>query len=105
MSRWFQIFSTTWRTISLFCSRWSAPSAGLLLMPGRDEPADGHYDVVVIGSGIGGTSAAAQLAHAGAKVLVVERLDGPGGLAHSFKRGGYTIDPAIHTIFDMAMFD
>jgi len=54
------------------------------------------YDVVVIGAGLGGLSAAASLARAGKKVLLVERQDGVGGNAHAFRRGEYTFDPAIH---------
>ena len=59
-----------------------------------DVPRDA-YDVVVIGSGIGGLSAGALLAHAGREVLVVEQGDAPGGYAHAFRRGPYTFDPAI----------
>jgi prolycopene isomerase len=54
------------------------------------------YDVVVVGAGLGGLSAAACLAKAGKSVLLVERHDGPGGNAHAFRRGPYTFDPAIH---------
>jgi len=60
-------------------------------MPGRDR-----YDVVVIGSGLGGLTAAAFLAHEGRSVLVVERQAGAGGCAHSFRRGPYHFDPANH---------
>ncbi|HYB24447.1 MAG TPA: NAD(P)/FAD-dependent oxidoreductase [Solirubrobacteraceae bacterium] len=59
-------------------------------------PARESYDVIVIGAGLGGLSAAACLAKAGRSVLVIERQDGPGGNAHAFRRGAYTIDPAIH---------
>ena len=54
------------------------------------------YDVIVIGAGLGGLSAAAALAKAGRSVALVERQDGPGGNARTFSRGAYTFDPAIH---------
>ncbi|PSL02366.1 prolycopene isomerase [Haloactinopolyspora alba] len=54
------------------------------------------YDVIVVGSGLGGLSAAALLAHSGERVLVCEQGAGIGGVAHAFVRGDYTFDPAIH---------
>jgi prolycopene isomerase len=59
------------------------------------EPRDDAYDVVIIGSGIGGLSSGSLLAKAGQKVLVVEQGEGVGGYAHAFKRGPYTFDPGI----------
>jgi prolycopene isomerase len=57
------------------------------------------WDVVVIGSGIGGLVTASQLAAKGAKVLVLERYLIPGGSGGSFKRQGYTFDVGASMIF------
>jgi phytoene desaturase len=62
----------------------------------RREPSKEDYDVIVIGSGMGGLSAAALLSKFGKNVLVVERHDRPGGYAHSFHRNRYHFDAAIH---------
>jgi prolycopene isomerase len=54
------------------------------------------YDVVIVGAGIGGLSAAALLAKAGRSVLLVERHDRPGGYAHGFRRRRYCFDSCVH---------
>ena len=48
-----------------------------------------EYDVVVIGSGIGGLSAAAAAASTGLSVAVLESHDTPGGAAHEWNIKGY----------------
>jgi all-trans-retinol 13,14-reductase len=57
------------------------------------------WDAIVIGSGIGGLTAAALLArHAGQRVLVLERHYTAGGFTHSFRRPGYEWDVGVHYV-------
>src|SRR5689334_18941740 len=48
--------------------------------------------VVVIGAGVGGLSAAARLAHAGYSVEVVEKAATPGGRCGQLSVDGFTFD-------------
>lgn len=57
------------------------------------------WDVIVIGSGIGGLVTATQLAAKGARVLVLERYLIPGGSAGYFERNGYRFDVGASMIF------
>jgi len=58
-----------------------------------------EFDVIVIGSGIGGLVTATQLAAKGAAVLVLERYLIPGGSAGYFERQGYRFDVGASMIF------
>ena len=68
-------------------------------MNGMTTSSTQTYDVVVIGSGIGGLVTATQLAAKGAKVLVLERYIIPGGSGGYFKRGEYRFDVGASMIF------
>ncbi|MBF7069678.1 phytoene desaturase family protein [Campylobacter volucris] len=57
---------------------------------------DVKYDVVIIGSGLGGLSAGAYLAKNGKKVLILEQHSLIGGCATCFKRKGVLIDAGLH---------
>ena len=65
----------------------------------RDRLADvkDHYDVVVIGSGLAGLTAANCLAKCGRSVLLLEQHYNYGGMATWFRRkGGYLFDISLH---------
>jgi all-trans-retinol 13,14-reductase len=61
-------------------------------------PAGESFDVIVIGSGVGGLCAAALMARVGKKVLVLERHFVAGGFTHTFKRKGYEWDVGVHYV-------
>ncbi|HJV45829.1 MAG TPA: FAD-dependent oxidoreductase [Bacillota bacterium] len=57
------------------------------------------YDVIIIGSGIGGLTAAVELAAAGAKVLVLEQHYLFGGACTTYSRkGGFRFDAGVESI-------
>ena len=57
-----------------------------------------HRDVVVVGAGLAGLSAAAHMTKQGLDVLVVEHHAVPGGFAHEFKRQGFRFEVALHAL-------
>ena len=56
------------------------------------------YDVIVVGAGNGGLVAAATVAKAGYKTLLLEQHNLPGGCATSFVRGRFEFETALHEL-------
>ncbi|MEW1957251.1 phytoene desaturase family protein [Kineococcus sp. NPDC059986] len=73
-------------------------------LPGRTRHVTGPaQDVVVVGAGLAGLSAAMRLAGAGRNVTVLEREDVPGGRAGLVVKDGYRFDtgPTVLTMPDL----
>ena len=67
---------------------YTTPSASSSSSSSNDK--EEIWDVIVVGSGIGGLSAASLCAKYGLRTLCVEAHDRPGGVAHSFERRSNT---------------
>ena len=62
-----------------------------------------NYDIIIIGSGMGGLTASLKLAKSGKKVALFEKHYVPGGYATNFKRKGkdgniYNFDSSLHAL-------
>ncbi|MEP6874842.1 MAG: NAD(P)/FAD-dependent oxidoreductase [Burkholderiales bacterium] len=64
----------------------------------RHEGIHGDFDVVVIGSGMGGLAIASYLAQDGQKVLLLEQNNIVGGMTQSYSRNGYRWTVGMHYI-------
>ena len=54
------------------------------------KSSENEFNVIVIGSGIGGMTTAVALSRLDHKVLLLEQAQTIGGLTHSFTRDGFT---------------
>ena len=56
------------------------------------------YDVIIIGSGLGGLECGYILARQGKRVLILEQGNQPGGCLQSYKRKGMSFDTGFHYV-------
>ncbi len=68
----------------------------------KSDQAAKDWDVIIIGSGMGGMAAASALSQTGHKVLVLEQYDKIGGQTHSFSRNGFSWDVGLHYLSGFA---
>lgn len=57
-----------------------------------------NYDIIVIGAGCGGLSAAICAAKEGKNVLLLERANTPGGFVNAFVRGRFEFDTSLYQL-------
>lgn len=79
--------------------RAARSGAALAEQPGVDMHQ--HYDVIIVGAGLGGLAVGSLLAQKGQRVLVLERHSLPGGYATNFDRDGFTFDASLHSFNGM----
>lgn len=65
------------------------------------EGHDRSYDAVVVGAGNGGLAAALELAVKGARPLLIEQHNMPGGFASSFVRGRFEFEISLHELSEV----
>lgn len=59
------------------------------------------YDVIVVGAGNGGLTAAAKISGEGYRTLLLEKHNLPGGVATSFVRGRFEFECSLHELCDV----
>ncbi len=59
------------------------------------------YDIVIVGAGNAGLTAALECRRKGKKTLLIEKNNLPGGSATSFVRGRFEIEPSLHELCDL----
>lgn len=63
------------------------------------------HDVIVVGAGNGGLTAASRASGAGLKTVLLEKHNLPGGFAASFVRGRFEFETSLHELCDVGTED
>jgi len=71
----------------------------------KQEKITGKFDVIIIGSGVGGMTTASFLTKEKKRVLVLERHYMPGGYTQIFKRRDYEWDTGLHYVGEIGVKD
>jgi all-trans-retinol 13,14-reductase len=94
---------TQHRRLRIGCGSEASALAKRIGTSWKQQPVEGPFDVVVVGSGIGGLGLAAMLARRrGLRVLVLERHYTAGGFTHTFERDGFEWDVGVHYVGKVA---
>lgn len=64
----------------------------------KQHTPEGHWDTLIVGSGIAGMACGAALSKHGHRVLLLEQHYVPGGMTHSFSRKGFRWDVGVHCL-------
>ena len=63
------------------------------------------YDVIVVGAGNGGLSAADFACQRGLKTIIFEKHNLPGGAVSSFRRGRFEFEPSLHEMCEVGSLE
>ncbi len=68
----------------------------------RPKNSENSVDLAVVGGGLAGLAAAALVASAGKRVVVIERAEHPGGRARSLVEDGFVFNQGPHALYRKA---
>jgi phytoene dehydrogenase-like protein len=69
-----------------------------------EKTTENHYQVIIVGAGIAGLTAAAYLSKYGLRVLVIEKEQKNGGLLGAFMMNGHLVDQGARAVIDSGIF-